>query len=406
MARLKYHAAIFAAAAVLAGCTFIADTIFPVFTGEEPSEPREAIEIPPSPGEKRQQAVLSPAAPSPQLGPTVAQAQPGQAPPAPPTPRATAFEPTRVAPGQPTGTLVGKKIAELRQDLERLRGTIAEDNSAVQRIRGETEQNSRRYHGTVAAINTRLHVGTTPGNPVLVELWNTAQSQLNRIADNINQMNTVASKVTSDAAMAAYLLETTRATYGISGAVDEDHRQLAIVEDELNRTVVLIDRLLNEVTADANRQSNYLARQRKNLTTLSLAVKSGELLGASLANRALATALGPAATPAARVEPGKASRRPLVVIRFDRPDVNYEQALYTAVSRALELRPNAVFDLVAVAPKRGTPSQVALGSNSARRNAENVRRSLASMGLPQNRVNLSTITSADAKTSEVRIYVR
>ncbi len=394
MARLKYHVAIFAAAAVLAGCTFIADTIFPVFTGEEPSKPREAIEIPPSPGEKRQQAVLPPAAPSPKFGPTVAQARPAQA------------LPARAAPGQPTGTMVGKKVAELRQGLERLRGTIAEDNSAVQKVRGETEQNSRRYHGTVAAINARLQVGTTPGNPILVEQWNTAQSQLNRIADNINQMNTVAGKVTTDAAMAAYLLETTQATYGISGAVDEDHRQLAIVEDELNRAVVLIDRLLNEVTTDANRQSNYLARERKNLTTLSLALKSGELLGASFANRPRATAVAPAATPAARVGPGKVSRRPLVVIRFDRADVNYEQALYTAVSRALELRPNAVFDLVAVAPKRGTPSQVVLGSSFAKRNAENVRRSLASMGLPQNRVNLSTITSADAKTSEVRIYVR
>lgn len=403
MARLKYHAAIFAAAAVLAGCTFVADTIFPVFTGEEPSEPRETVQIPPSPGEERQQPVGAPAAPSPRLGPTVAQAEPGQTPPTPPTPRAPAFEPTRVAPGQPTGTMVGKKVVELGQELERLRGTIAEHNGVVQRIRDETEQNSRRYHATVAAINTRLQVGTTPGNPVLVQQWNRAQTELNHIADNINQMNTVAGKVSSDSAMAAYLLETTRATYGISGAVDEDHRQLAIVEDELNRTVVLIDRLLNEVTADADRQSNYLARERKNLTTLSLAVKSGELLGASLANRALAPAAG---TPSARVEPGESSRRPLVVIRFDRSDVNYEQALYTAVSRALERRPNAVFDLVAVTPKPGTPSQAALGATSARRNAEKVRRSLTNMGLPQNRVNLSAMTSADAKTSEVHIYVR
>ena len=43
------------------------------------------------------------------------------------------------------------------------------------------------------------------------------------------------------------------------------------------------------------------------------------------------------------------ARRPLVVIRFDRANVPYEQALYTAVSRALERRPQALFDLVAVA---------------------------------------------------------
>ena len=92
--------------------------------------------------------------------------------------------------------------------------------------------------------------------------------------------------------------------------------------------------------------------------------------------------------------------------RFDRPDVEYQQALYTAVNRALERRPQAVFDLVAVAPSRGSASQAAANTTAARRNAENVLRSLSNMGLPASRVSMSAMSSADAQTSEVHLYVR
>ena len=95
-----------------------------------------------------------------------------------------------------------------------------------------------------------------------------------------------------------------------------------------------------------------------------------------------------------------------MVIRFDRPNPAYEQALYTAVSRAIERRPEAVFDLVAVSPGRGNQAQVALASSNAKRQAETVMRSLTDMGLPANRVSLSASTSAQAQTNEVHLYVR
>ena len=99
-------------------------------------------------------------------------------------------------------------------------------------------------------------------------------------------------------------------------------------------------------------------------------------------------------------------RRPLVVIRFDRANVQYEQPLYNAVSRALQRRPNAMFDLVAVAPTQGNAARVALATNSSKKNAESVLRSLSDMGLPLDRVRLSALTSNTASTSEVHLYVR
>ncbi len=400
MARIMKHAVILAAALAVGGCSFISDNLFPSFGGDDPAAPpdgqpmvRPTTARAPSAGKVLKQPTAPTAAP-------VAVAQP-------PRLGTSTFTPPAVTPGSPTGTAVGTKVVQMRGELGQLQGGINQHNQELQQLRAQTVQHAQGYHGTVAAINSRLQVGTTPGNPVLTSQWNTAQTQLDALSRDIALMNSLANRVASDSATTSYLLETTRATYGLSGAVDEDHRQLAILEDEVNRTVVLVDRLLNELSEDINRQSGYVGRERKNLTTLSVAVKNGELMGASLANRAFGAApfqarVRPAGSAAVR--PG--GRRPLVVIRFDRPNVEYEQALYTAVSRALERRPQAGFDLVAVAPGQGSAAQVARGANAARRNAENVLRSLTSMGLPASRVSLSAGTSGQAQAAEVHIYVR
>ena len=254
-------------------------------------------------------------------------------------------------------------------------------------------------------MNSKLQAGTTPGNPVLVKQWNEAQQQLEKIEDNISKMNVLSNDSGSEATVAGYLLDSVRATYTLSGAVDEDHVHLRGVEDEANRTVVVINRLLNELSNDINRQSSYLANERRNLTTMSIAIKNGERYGASLMNRAFAQAEIKART-AARSGKRRASSRPLVVIRFDRQNVAYKQALYNAVSRAVERKPDAVFDLVAVSPKVGSPSARILNTTAAKRNSEGVLRTLTDMGLPSSRVNLTATNSATAQVSEVRVYVR
>ena len=62
-------------------------------------------------------------------------------------------------------------------------------------IRRQTIDHSERYHGAIAAINARLQVGTTPGNPNLVSQWNVAQAELAKIdgdvADIIAYLRTV-----------------------------------------------------------------------------------------------------------------------------------------------------------------------------------------------------------------------
>ena len=169
---------------------------------------------------------------------------------------------------------------------------------------------------------------------------------------------------------------------------------------------MLISRLLKEVSSDVRRQTNYVATERANLNLVSAAIRSGEIFGGSLVNKALASATAGRSGNIAARPISTAGKRPLVVIRFDRAKVPYQQALYNAVSRVLERRPSAIFDLVAVAPTAGGTAKMALNSNKARRHAEEVLRALIEMGLPPARVAVSAKTLSAAKTNEVHVYLR
>ena len=393
----RSHLGVAIAALLLSGCSYIsstADSVWSSLSGED-SDTSSTAAPPPSSGTGGGTVVAIPPSPA------EANPQPtlGAAPPALGTGN---YAPAPVTPGSPTGTLVGAKVQSLRGDLQRLQTDISSQNGQLQQVRQSMAQDAASYYSLVGTINSRLQVGTTPGNPELVAQWNQAQGALDRMSGDIAKLNSLSNQVASDSSLAAYILESVKAAYGLQGAVDEDHRQLRLLESDVNRTVVLVDQLLNALSDDISRQSTYVSNERANLVTLSLAIKNGELYGTSLRNRAFSTA----APLPGRGRLAASERRPLVIIRFDRPNVDYQQALYTAVRRALDRKPTAEFDLVAVSPNTGGPGQVALHSDAAKRNAQSVLRSLSDMGLPANRVTLSATTSANVQSNEVQIYVR
>lgn len=315
----------------------------------------------------------------------------------------TRFESPGVTLGQPTGTLVSERVQGLRADLRRLQGLLSDHNGRLQTLRTAARRNASNYHGLLGVMNARLQVGTTPGNPELVAQWNQAQSELQQVGVSVASLNSLSNEVSSTASLAAFLLESTRSIFELRGAVEEDHRQLAILEDEVNKTVVVLERLLNELTDDVSRTQNYFATERSNLTAMQVAIDNGEFIGGSLGHRAHGI---PAPPPAGGGASLVGQRQPLAVIRFDRPNVNYEPALFTVVNTALERRPNAAFDLVAVVPAHGDPARIALSTSKSRRNAEAVLRSLVNMGLPADRVSLAATSSEEAQASEVHVYVR
>jgi hypothetical protein len=300
-----------------------------------------------------------------------------------------------------TGTFVGQKVRELATELAELKASVAANRNGYERQRVIAEQNAQTYYATVAAITARLQIGTTPGNPVLVSQYSAAQAQLDLVANDLTTFNNLSSAVSSNAASSSYVADAIDATYRLSGAVEEDHRQLGVLEDENNRTIVTVERTLNDLNALVERQTVYVNAERRRLTQLGQAINSGRLYGPALDQ--LGTLQAPMGLAS---EAALESREALVVIRFANDNVAYQDALYQAISAALERKPDALFDLVAVAPAAGSAGQVALNSNAVKRNAEDVLRSLSEMGLPADRLTLSAITSADAQVNEVRIYVR
>lgn len=384
--KFREYSMILCSAAFLSGCAGVDDILWPSLSGSDPAGPPKPV---------------APAQASPPTRINI------------PAPKAPAFKvsaPKLTAPAaaskELTGTFVGRKVMQMGNDLRKLQRSINGLNNRMAEISSQNINSSRGYYEVVAAMNAKLQVGTTPGNPVLVKQWNEAQKKLEAISEGLGRMDKLSNDAASEAGFAVWLLESVSATYALSGAVDEDHRQLRVLEDEVNRTVVLVDRLLNELSEDLSRQTTYVANERRNLTTMSLAVKNGELYGSSLVNRAFAQSQALVSATAQQSKGPSAGERALVVIRFDQPDIQYKQVLYNAVSRALERKPNATFNLVAVSSKRGNAAQAALNSTQSKRNAEGVLRTLADMGLPASRVKLSSRSSREIETNEVQIYVR
>lgn len=380
MASLKSPAIALSAALLLVGCSYASDTLFPSLDANDPAAPNAPAGTAQAPAQGQVQV------PPPGAGYAGTNVVP---------PSSQGSQLASLGNSSTSSTFVGQKIGELRGELSKLQSSIGSHNDQLQQIRGQMAAISGQYHASIAGVTSRLQVGTTPGNPNLIAQWNQAQSQLSQLEGSVSQLNALSTGIAADATMAAYLHDSSRAALALSGAVDEDHQQLAVVEDEVERTTVLIERLLNEVNTDITRQNSQIGTERANMTALAVSIKNGELYGKSLAAQ-------PSYTP--RADTG--GTRPLVIIRFDRPDVAYQQPLFNAVNQALSRRPNATFELVAVAPGQGGNAQRALGSTQAKQNADGVLRSLTQMGLPSDRIIVSSRPSPAAATSEVHVYVR
>jgi len=249
----------------LGACSLVSEALWPAAGSKNPGATVTRVEIPASPAEQRAAG---------------AAAQQGMS------------------------TAVGQRAIQLREEAGRLQSLATGHGQTLQQLRAENIDAAQRYQTLVGQINARLQVGTTPGNPILTGQLGQAQGELDRFSANIGSLSQLSGQVGAAASMGTYLLDSLRNAYAISGAVEEDHRLLAQVEDEVGRTMVSIDRMRTELSEDIARQSAYVSRERSNMTTLGSAVRTGEFYGPGLSARAI----GPAAamprwrrqTPAAR----------------------------------------------------------------------------------------------------------
>ncbi len=367
---MKNTAVKFSSLALLAflssGCTYSSDALFPSLLGDETQETVASSSV-------KGQDVIG-------LG-------------------TTNFEPVNVSKGGSTGTFVGQKVATFREELSQLQNSIRASNDQLQKIRGSVINNALQYHKVIGMIEAKLQVGTTPGNPQMFQLLQSAQNNIQVMNANTNSLNQLAAKVTSDTAMTTYLLDSIRTAYTISGAVDEDHRQLRILENEANQTSITINSLLAEINNDVLRQKQYIETANNYIMDLNQAIKVGSY---GVNNAPLISSQVSAVHPAYAGNNPAASGKPLFVAKFNKSKVNYKQGLKQAVSSAVSRKPGVMFEVVAVSPVNGSR----LAAGNARNNAAAVFQDIVEMGIGADKISLSSKTSDSATSSEVHVYVK
>ena len=310
----------------------------------------------------------------------------------------------------PSGTFVGQKINPLREDFLAVAEAFNIHRDSYEEVKSRVYGASTEFYGTIAAVNTKLQLGTTPGNPVLVRQYDQAQSELDNIEEYMREINLLNQKVNADAGVVALLKSTLNKTLRLAGAIDQDHRQLEVLEDETEKLEIDIARLINEITEEISRQAGFAKIENQNMLVMAVAIRNGEAMGTGILNRSFlaAQALAEAGAPDEQLEVPRVNITglPLVVIRFDDPDIDYEKTLFDAIGTTIDKKAGANFGLVAVSPIGKNEGETRINSSKVKKYAERVLRSLVSFGLPSKRVALSAKTSGDVVVPEVHIYVQ
>ncbi len=297
-------------------------------------------------------------------------------------------------------TYVGKRALEMRNEYSKLVNIFQTRKSSFIQLQENGTSSAETYHATVAAIGARLQVGTTPGNPILLAQYEQAQIELAEVGGQGQSLVDLGNKIALLSARTSYLLEATRSAKRLRGAIDEDHRNLSKLEDDLKISSVNISRLLEELNEAVRRRDIYLASERRRLTQLAASISVGESFGTGLGNV-------PALPPGGDLQKSSNSNlsgNPIAIIRIEGESEEYKQGLYGAVSAALDTQPNATFTLVAVSSTAGNASEKAEKAANAREKAGKIMSSLISMGMPSGRLSVTEVAVAEVESQEIRLY--
>ena len=368
-------------------CTGVQEYVFPSLSDEEVAAPPALEEVPQAVEElsqaNAQEIAPSQYAPPPAMAPTQAVNDTG-----------------------PTGTFVGGKINQFRADLTSIQNAISSHNNDFLRFKDLVDEQTSVYQGLSSAIRSRLQIGTTPGNPILVGQWNDAQRSLEDIQNNVNNLQIVNNRVTADAALIGHLKNAIDSSFFISGAIDEDHNQLKVLNDDVQRTSVLYDRLMTELEEKISREIQILNDERQYMKKLAEDVEVGKF-GGTVSAPPTKSSSGSSEQSNQTVETKQIKVAPInydnaiLVIKFDDTNFDYSTALFESISGALEQMPSAGFEVVAVSPSGGSSY-----ADQARDRASEVFSKILEMGVPTERLSIASSTSSSAQAEEVHIYLK
>ena len=343
------------------------------------------------------------------------------------------------------GTFIKNKIANFASEQAELKKLVDSRKDSLQAMRNETNTAVSDYRSAVAQINSKLQLGTTPGNPELMDEWKDARAKLEKINNIAFDIKRLVADVESDQSMVDYMVGSIQASYKIRGATEDEHKQLKALEEEAKQIGSNISIFARQLNAEAERQQAYVENEKYNLNDVALNIKNGKLYGMGNStdffanggsmfssdeaynafmeendqeynfasrrapaprrqivreNRAEKNVMVPLRAPTPIVEKASApiSTRPIVVVKFDKANVEFEEPLYQALSRALERNPSATFEVSGIAPQ-GKPS------TNVKKDVKAVMNALTEMGLPASRVAI-TMSTDNVEFDEVRVFER
>jgi len=320
-------------------------------------------------------AIPEPGMPTVSMGVAAADKPAGQA--------APAVRETPAAPASAGDSFVTRKVRQLEAEAAALAEMLDGLEQAHAALRDGARGRIAGYQARVGGIEARLKIGTTRANPRLRAEWGAAQSMLAALDRDVEGWDMLRTRAAEADARAAFLNDAVLTAFELSGAVEEDHRDLRVVGDRAAHMTVTVTRLLDDVSSGSERQGRLVSAERRALALLAEAIDAGSLESGA--------AGAPWSAP-------PETDRPLAVIRFDTPTVAYEEALGAAVEQVLARRPDAALEVVGISPGGGMAA--------AADYADKVRRSLRRMGVAASRVTIATRIDSAANVEEVRLYVR
>lgn len=386
MQRLFRYPVIFALLLFPGACATVDEVLFQSLAGEEPGRPLEEIEwigVESLFGTPRRIAPDETA----RAGPN-----------APPVLAATSFQrlPVTMTPGG--GGETSRTVRDLGQHYQELQRDFEDRNAELQQRRAALAAKGEDYAQARRALEHRIDAAA----------WRQAQIRLDLLYLEIDRTNALATQVEIDRGSFTHMATSARAAAALEGVTGEEQDNLALIDREATARAVLLEAMTAEISDDIGSQNQYADGQRDHLEQVAQRINFGG--GSMVAGRRSTTPTGETLRTSLPVDVASAvdaghpvdNRQPLVVIRFNRPDVRYATELYDAISYAVSRRPDVMFDIVAMTPE----SVAGQLTPETRRHFEGVFATLAEMGVPQSRVTVQAFANPAVTVDEVRIYLR
>ena len=304
-------------------------------------------------------------------------------------------------------TAATNKIAQL-PDLSRqvvaLESTVQFLAQAYQQLEKTSTTFMGRYEARIVAIQARLEQGTEKNNPRLRQRWDQAHHFLAQAITDFTAMQTYEALVTIQVKTLQQVVLAIQAASLQNKNSTGDIEILAGLKMRSNKALTQAEQILANLSRLPQQKAQQQAWQK--LAILSRAIQAGVALPLQDENILPLWEKPTDLSSDTSVDTSK----PLVRIRFNRPDIAYEQTLYDAIRTAYTHKADLEFRLLAVnlvvdKPTQSSPTLVDNAINGLAP-LRDVFETMLQMGVERTNMQLAFAEAPQIPTAEIHVFVR